>query len=98
MTNNSNTSPDAVISNMYMALGDVQRQKIMVVLSTKNEINVGTLAQQFHLTRSAVTHHIKIMKNANILNRKKIGKEVYYSINTDTIKFLMSKMEAYISK
>ncbi len=85
-------------ANIHMALADEQRQKLLHVLDKNGEMNVNSLAEQFELTRSAVTHHIKIMFNAKLLLRKKNGKEVFYKLNKVTLLKLSQSLQNLASQ
>lgn len=73
------------MSKVYAALGDDHRQRILLMFKTVKELNVGQISDMCPLTRSAVSHHLKLLHDAKILSRRKEGKEVYYSINKDTL-------------
>ena len=55
-------------SPLFMALGDNVRQKLIMFLmeSGFEGINVGNLASKTHLSRPAVSHHLKILKDAGV--------------------------------
>lgn len=48
---------------------------------TKPEATVGDIVEQVKLTQPTVSYHLKEMKHSGLLKSKKIGKEVYYSVN-----------------
>ncbi len=53
---------------------------------------VNDIAENFTLSRPTISHHLNIMKRAKILNTRKDGKEVYYSINKSYVKRLLTSV------
>ena len=54
----------------FVALGDETRQQIItaLLLSDHNGIRVGEITSKTHLSRPAVSHHLKTLKDAGIVN------------------------------
>lgn len=75
-----------VVSRVFLALGDLSRQQIVHLFAKGERLNVGQIAAALTMTRSAATHHLKILKNAEVLQSEKVGKEVYFWVNTPFIK------------
>lgn len=69
--------------DIFIALGDATRQKILLILldNKKTGMRVNDIAEQTPLSRPAVSHHLKILKNANIVAVNRIGTKNYYHIN-----------------
>ena len=69
----------------FTAIGDETRQLIMMVLleSDLSGIRVGEIARKPHLTRPSVSHHLKILKEADIVAMRKEGTKNYYYISLD---------------
>jgi len=66
------------------ALCDSTRQKILEMLRER-EMCVGDIADAFHLSQPTISHHLNILKGANVVKSRKEGKQVYYSLNQDNI-------------
>ena len=66
------------------ALCDSTRQKIMEMLR-EQEMCVGDIADAFRLSQPTISHHLNILKSANVVKSRKEGKQVYYSLNQDNI-------------
>ena len=62
------------------AMGDETRQLILITLleSDFNGIRVGEITEKTHLSRPAVSHHLKILKEAEIVNVRREGTKNYY--------------------
>lgn len=77
------------ISKVYTALGDEHRQRILLTFSPGERLNVGQIVEVSTLSRPAVSHHLKILREAGVLRSEKVGKEVYFWIDK---KFLIETM------
>lgn len=69
------------MARMFEALGDEQRQRILLSFEPGEHLNVGQIVDGSTLARSTVSHHLRILNEAGVLQREKIGKEVYFWIN-----------------
>ena len=78
------------ISKVYTALGDEHRQRILLTFGPGERLNVGQIVEVSTLSRSAVSHHLKILRDAGVLQSRKEGKEVYFWIAKE---FLIDAME-----
>ena len=66
------------------AIGDETRQLILLALleSDFNGIRVGELTEKTHLSRPAVSHHLKILKEAEIVNVRRDGTKNFYYLDS----------------
>lgn len=64
----------------FTAIGDETRQQIIIALleSDCNGIRVGEITKKTHLSRPAVSHHLQILKDANIISMRREGTMNYY--------------------
>ncbi|MHB8534872.1 MAG: ArsR/SmtB family transcription factor [Sulfuricaulis sp.] len=69
-------------SRFFFALGDTTRQKILLIFEPGEEICVNDIARLFKISRPAVSHHLKVLRRAQVLVCEKRGKEVYYRVNS----------------
>jgi DNA-binding transcriptional ArsR family regulator len=68
------------MSRVFTALGDEHRQRILLLFEAGERLNVGQIAEVSTLSRSTVSHHLKILREAKVLGSEKIGKEVWFWI------------------
>ena len=70
---------------VLLALGDDTRQAIIIALleSDCNGIRVGEITKKTHLSRPAVSHHLKILKDAGIINMRREGTRNYYYMDAN---------------
>lgn len=69
----------------FKAVCDEQRQMILGILRKYRNLNASQIIDKMKLSQPTVSHHLKILREASIVNAKKVGKEVYYSINKKNI-------------
>ena len=69
------------ISSLFVALGDEQRQRILLAFDKDERLNILQIVASSKLGRTAVTHHLKILHNCGALKNEKIGKEVFYWVD-----------------
>lgn len=63
---------------IFSALGDSNRQKLMLLMLEGEPKSVGELAANMSISRPSISHHLKIMKDAKIITEKQIGTRRYY--------------------
>lgn len=81
------------ISKAFSALGDEQRQRILLTFDRGERLNVTQIADASTLSRPAVSHHLKILREAGVLASVKEGKEVFFWIDKT---FLLISLGAVI--
>lgn len=84
------------MSKAFAALGDEHRQRILLLFERGERLNVGQIVDASPLSRSAVAHHLKTLREANVLHSEKVGKEVYFWINTEFVAQSMQNVLDYI--
>ena len=78
------------------ALGDETRIEILKIIG-KQELNASEISDQCILSRPTVSHHLQILKRANVLEARKEGKEIYYSVNMSTLKELAKEFLGFVT-
>ena len=81
------------IAKVYAALGDEHRQRILLTFERGERLNIGQIVEVSTLSRTAVSHHLRILREAGVLSSEKQGKEVYFWIDKD---FLVEAMETVV--
>ena len=66
----------------FQVIADPSRRQMMQLLS-KDSMTINTLAENFDISRPAVSKHIKIMYNAGFISITDIGRERYCSLKKD---------------
>lgn len=71
----------------FKALGDVTRFRIFMILSEKN-VCVKGLAKKLNISESAVSQHLKVLREADLIKGEKVGYFVHYKVQTAVLKEL----------
>ena len=77
------------LSNLFKALGDLTRVRILFAIKDR-ELCVYDIASVLEMTQSAVSHQLKLLRLSNLVKSRKDGKEVYYSLSDDHVKYLFN--------
>ncbi len=72
------------IANLFKILGDFTRTKILACLE-KGDANVSNISTIIGLPISAISHQLRILRQAKLIRPTKNGKEVYYSLDDEHV-------------
>lgn len=86
------------MSKVFTALGDEHRQRILLLFEKGERLNVGQIAEVSTLARSTVSHHLRILRESNVLLSEKLGKEIYFWINQTFLDDVLTNVLNYIRK
>ena len=75
---------------LFKVLGDGTRIRILFVLLT-SEMCVCDLSETLNMTVSAVSHQLRILRQAHLVRYRKVGKTVFYALADDHVKTLLSQ-------
>ena len=77
---------------VFKALNDSTRRAILELLQ-KEDMTAGDIADKFDMSFPSISHHLDLLKQAQLVTTKKEGQYVYYSLNTtvmdEIVKWLM---------
>jgi ArsR family transcriptional regulator, lead/cadmium/zinc/bismuth-responsive transcriptional repressor len=74
----------AHVAELFRAFSDTSRVRILSALVGK-EMNVDGLAEAVGISESAISHHLRGLRQMNIVQSRRDGKEVYYRIDDEHI-------------
>lgn len=83
------------LSLFFKAIGDETRIKILYSLS-KSEMCVCDIAALLNMTVSAISHQLRVLKQAELVKFEKRGKVVYYSLNDDHVNIVFNNALEHI--
>ncbi len=66
---------------IFKALNDVTRREILELLKDK-DLTAGDIAASFDISKPSISHHLDILKRADLIASEKKGQFIIYSINT----------------
>lgn len=69
------------MSDIFTALGDEHRQRMLMLFEPNERLTAGQISDASTLARTTVSHHLKILRQAEVLLSEKKGKEVWFWIN-----------------
>jgi ArsR family transcriptional regulator, arsenate/arsenite/antimonite-responsive transcriptional repressor len=84
-------------TSVFQALGDVNRQHIISLLIEMTSLNVTQITERMEISRPAISHHLKILRQANLVDSVTKGKERFYCLSSkinDSLKILKDLIEA----
>src|SRR5512140_2421953 len=71
---------------LFVALGNAHRQRILLMFEPGERLRVGDIVAASTLSRTAVAHHLRVMRQAGVLKCEKIGKEVWHWPDTEAVR------------
>lgn len=85
------------IANLFKILGDQTRTKILSVIE-KQELNVSSISELVGLPISAISHQLRILRQAKLIKPRKAGKEVFYSLDDDHVSQIFNCALAHVKE
>ncbi len=79
------------MNNTFKALADPTRREIIRMLSDKN-MNAGDIASAFNMSKPSISHHLNILKNAELISGERDGQNIIYSINSSVMQELINEL------
>lgn len=73
------------IMHMLDAIRDPNRTEIIFLLGEAGPLNVGDIAASFQISRPAISHHLRVLKDAGIVQSTKQGQEIYYQLDRELL-------------
>lgn len=70
----------AHVAELFAAFGDTSRVRILFHL-TGGEHNVSALAQEVGISESAISHHMRHLRQLRLVSMRKAGREVFYRMD-----------------
>ena len=85
------------LAELFKVFGDSTRIRILTVLFGE-EMCVCDIAEALGMNQSAVSHQLRVLKNAKLIKNRKDGKQVFYSLADDHIKSILSQGMEHIEE
>ncbi len=76
---------------VFKALSDKNRRKIIGLLK-KKDMTAGEIAENFAISKPSISEHLKILKNADLIESEKNGQFITYFLNTSVLEDFLSYM------
>ena len=84
------------LANIFKMLGDPTRIKLLSLL-TSGEMRVSDIADTLNMGQSAISHQLRVLRDASLVKFRKEGKEAWYSLDDDHVVKLMSQGLEHVS-
>jgi arsenate reductase len=79
---------DAVLVKVLRALGDPKRLRMTQEIAAAGELSCGQLAELFDVSQPTISHHLRILREAEILLVREAGQHRFISVNRKLIRGL----------
>jgi DNA-binding transcriptional ArsR family regulator len=85
------------VNAVFKALNDPTRRSILELLKEK-DLTAGEIVERFHISGPSISHHLDILKQAELVTALKDGQYIFYSLNTTVVDELMKWFIQFRSK
>ncbi|GEB32425.1 DNA-binding transcriptional ArsR family regulator [Brevibacillus sp. 1238] len=76
------------MNHAFKALSDPTRRKMLDLLREK-DMTAGEIAEHFAMTKPSISHHLNLLKQAEMVFDERKGQNIYYSLNTTVFQDLL---------
>lgn len=76
------------LQNTFKALSDTTRREILTLLKN-GKLSAGEIANKFDMTQATISHHLSILKKADLVREDKQWKYIYYELNLSVFEEIM---------
>ena len=85
------------LAELFKVFGDSTRIRILYVLF-EAEVCVCDLAEALHMTQSAISHQLRILKQSKLVKARREGKSVFYSLADDHVRTIIAQGQEHIEE
>ena len=85
----------ANVAELFRAFSDTSRIRILSAI-IQNEMNVGAIAKAVDISESAVSHHLRGLRQMKIVQARRDGKEVFYKVDDEHIVTLFRQGASHV--
>ncbi|MGB7341602.1 MAG: autorepressor SdpR family transcription factor [Phototrophicaceae bacterium] len=79
------------MNNTFKALADPTRREILRMLSEKS-LSAGDIAKAFDISKPSISHHLNILKTAELISGDRDGQNIIYSVNASVMQELVQEI------
>jgi ArsR family transcriptional regulator, arsenate/arsenite/antimonite-responsive transcriptional repressor len=84
------------VARIFVALGDPHRQRILLMFERDARLNVSEIVAASTLSRTAVAHHLRVLRDAGVLRSEKAGREVYFWPDVPLVRSALASVQEYL--
>lgn len=85
------------MKHVFKALADPTRRQILTLLK-EGDLTAGEISSQFDMSKSSISQHLNVLKQAELVYDDKQGQYVYYTLNTTVFQEIISWTIDFIDK
>jgi len=78
------------LAELFKVFGDTTRIRILYVLF-EAEMCVCDIAEILNMTQSAISHQLRVLKQARLVRNRRDGKQIYYSLADDHVRTIIGQ-------
>ncbi|MEM5816959.1 MAG: autorepressor SdpR family transcription factor [Desulfitobacterium hafniense] len=76
------------LNETFKALSDKTRRQILKLLRA-GDLTAGEIADHFDMTKPSISHHLNMLKQADLISDRRQGQNIYYTLNTSVFEGIM---------
>jgi DNA-binding transcriptional ArsR family regulator len=80
--------------DVFQAIADPTRRGIILLIASQ-AMTPNAIAEHFHTSRQAVSKHLRILSECELVKEKQSGREIYYQLNGNKMKEIDKWLEQY---
>jgi len=85
------------LSQTFAALADPNRRKILDLLK-KKELAAGEIGSKLDITLATLSHHLDMLKRANLISSRRDGQRIIYSLNLSIMEEITEQIVKFLKK
>ena len=78
-----------MLGDTFKALSDRTRREILMMLKN-GDMTAGEIAEKFSTTHATISHHLKMLRDVNLVSIERHGQNIIYSLNTTVFQDLLT--------
>lgn len=79
------------MNRVYEALADPTRREILSMLS-RGDLSAGEIAEAFAISKPSISHHLSVLKQADLVEARREGQSLIYTIHTTVLEDALSSL------
>ncbi|MFA6919107.1 MAG: autorepressor SdpR family transcription factor [Patescibacteria group bacterium] len=83
------------LSQTFAALSDQNRQKILDLLK-KRDLSVGDIGKKLSITMATLSHHLDVLKRADLVSGRREGQQIIYSLNLSVMEEITEQIVKFL--
>ncbi len=84
------------VARVFTALGDPHRQRILLMFERGERLSIGEIVAASTLSRTAVAHHLRVLRDAGVLRSEKVGREVWFWPDPAPVRAALDAVDDYL--